>query len=71
MIICPTCGRLLEQVTYNPDYQLSWGQWESVRCGDYYCDHCRCYFWVRLEPSDLQSTYSLRPELSHAMITEG
>lgn len=65
---CPTCHRSVDEVRYPSDSYLNRDQWEGVRCGDYYCDHCRQYWWIKLVPSDRQSSHSLRPVTTHEAV---
>lgn len=64
-MICPKCGQYVEQITQPRDSPLNKDQWDAVRCGDYYCDSCRRYYWLALVPSTKQSAYSTRTEVDH------
>lgn len=52
---CPDCGRDLILVTQNSNSCLSSEQFEAVKAGDYYCEHCTGnrgtkgykYFWIK------------------------
>lgn len=53
---CPNCGKPLEHVRYPSGCYLNREQWESVRAGDFMCQHCPdngraankkfAYFWA-------------------------
>lgn len=51
---CPQCGRQIHLVKRSPDSPLNQDQFDAVKAGDYYCDHCPsndrghkpyCYWW--------------------------
>jgi hypothetical protein len=65
---CPNCKGSLETVRQS-NGMLNSDQFDSVKCGDYYCDKCRQYWWTRLVPSDRQSGHSTRPVTTHEAIS--
>lgn len=65
---CPICNGPVEKVRRSSVSPLNSDQFDAVRCGDYYCDKDRKYFWVRLEPNDNQSARSIRPISTHEKI---
>lgn len=62
---CPRCNKEMEKVLQPFTSLLNAEQFDAIKCGDYYCDDCRRYYWVALVPSTKESTHSMRPKASH------
>jgi hypothetical protein len=52
---CPQCSRPLWEVRWDPNGMLNKDQFDSIRAGDWYCEHCKGaeprtgykYYWTR------------------------
>lgn len=62
---CPACGSPMEKILQPSESPLNRDQWDAVRCGDWYCDFCRVYYWMTLVVSDRKSDHSLRRDSIH------
>ena len=63
-VMCPQCGKPLEEIRYPHDSMLNKEQWESQIAGNWLCNNCPgngrgkqdlCYFWnkeVQLHPKN-------------------
>lgn len=64
VVLCPVCGKPLEQVRYNRDSMLNESWWDAVKAGDYFCRTCPgnergksgfCYWWKWEVDSQVES----------------
>lgn len=63
--VCSKCGKVMEHIRNPGGSMLNDDQFAATRCGDWYCDDCRQYYFERdgiLRTSDYQSRTSLRPK---------